>query len=118
MCERPLKLSAIKARRDFLALRGRKGVSSPGFLLLTRKNGKNGQNIRFGVTVTKKLGNAVIRNRIKRRLRAVCREILPTYAPPGRDFVLIARQAAYDRNFEALLDDMKGALLRLPPHPK
>ncbi|MBT8471377.1 MAG: ribonuclease P protein component [Marinicaulis sp.] len=118
MVERPLKLSAIKARRDFLALRGRKGVSTPGFLLLARENGENGCDIRFGITVTKKLGNAVKRNRIKRRLRAVCRQILPEHAPPGRDLVLIARQAAYDRNFEALLDDMKGALLRLPQHPK
>lgn len=72
-----------------------------------------GEGTRVGLTVTKKLGGAVFRNRVRRRLRAASREIFPYYAAAGADYVLIARKAAYDRNYVALLDDMKRALLRL-----
>ena len=94
-------------------MRAAKRVNTPGFLLLVRKNAENGESIRFGMTVTKKLGNAVRRNRIRRRLREVAKRVLPTSAPAGCDVVFIARSAAFDRNFEALLDDLKRALLRL-----
>lgn len=93
--------------------RGGEKYGAPGFLLLTRQNPENGDDIRFGLTVTKKLGNAVRRNRIKRRLRAVAREVLPASGAPGADYVFIARGAAYDRNFDVMLDDLKRALLRL-----
>jgi ribonuclease P protein component len=106
-------VSSIKKRRDFLALRQGERASCPGFLLLARKNPENGENVRFGLTVTKKLGGAVVRNRIRRRLRAAANVIFPEYSRPGGDYVLIARAAAYDRNYAALLDDMKHALLSL-----
>lgn len=83
--------------------------------MLARKNEENGEGIRLGLTVTKKIGNAVRRNRIRRRLREAARQILPQYGSAGCDYVLIARPAAYDRNFEALLDDLKWALLTLHP---
>lgn len=81
--------------------------------MLSRNNPENGSGARIGLTVTKKLGGAVVRNRIRRRLRAAAREVFPVMATPGADYVLVARMAAYDRKYDALLDDMKRALLRL-----
>ncbi len=111
-------MTTLRKRRDFLALRGGRRASTPGFLLLGRDNPEAANAARVGLTVTKKLGGAVVRNRIRRRLRAAVREIFPQFAAPGADYVLIARPAAYDRNFGALLDDMKRALLRLRRDPK
>ena len=104
-------MSVIKKRQDFLALRNARRTSSRCFLMLSRKNRENGESLRLGLTVTKKLGGAVIRNRIRRRLRAAAREVFPLHAAGGTDYVLVARKAAYDRNYAELLDDMKRALL-------
>ena len=82
-------------------------------MLVGRKNPEIDRDVRVGLTVTKKLGGAVVRNRIKRRLRSAVRDVFPAYASAGTDYVLIARSAAADRNFAELLDDMKRALLRL-----
>lgn len=106
-------MGVIKQRRDFLAMQGARKAHAPSFLMLARENPENGAAARVGLTVTKKLGGAVVRNRIRRRLRAAAREVFPIHASPGSDYVLIARMAAYDRKYEALLDDMKRALLRL-----
>lgn len=66
----------------------------------------------IGFTVSKKVGNAVARNRAKRRLRAVVAELMPTYAAPDRDYVLIGRKATLDRSYSDLLSDLKHALKR------
>ena len=66
--------------------------------------------MRVGYTVTKKLGGAVARNRIKRRLRAAARAVVPDHAAPGHDYVLIARPGAEARAWPALLDDLRRAL--------
>lgn len=108
-----MKVGVIKKRRDFLAMRNAEKAHSPSFLMLARRNPDNGSDARLGLTVTKKLGGAVVRNRIRRRLRAAAREVFPQNARAGDDYVLIARQAAYDRNYDALLDEMKRSLLRL-----
>ncbi|MEZ5894106.1 MAG: ribonuclease P protein component [Parvularculaceae bacterium] len=110
---RAIAVSAIKKRQDFLAMRGAPGASSPAFLMLARANPANHGAARIGLTVTKKIGGAVVRNRIRRRLRAAAREIFPQAAQPDTDYVLIARKPAVDRNYALLLDDMKRALLRL-----
>lgn len=68
---------------------------------------------RFGFTVTKKLGNAVTRNRIRRRLKEVVRLVAPSRARPGCDYVLIAREAAATRPFDALEQDLVAALAAL-----
>lgn len=104
-------MSVIKKRQDFLALRNARRTSSQSFLMLSRRNPENGENSRLGLTVTKKLGGAVIRNRIRRRLRAAAREVFPLHGARGTDYVLVARKAAYDRNYADLLDDLKRALL-------
>ncbi len=106
-------MGVIKKRRDFLAMRDAEKSHAASFLMLARANPENGSGSRLGLTVTKKFGGAVIRNRIRRRLRAAAREIFPQNAAPGTDYVLVARRAAYDRKYDALLDDMKRALLRL-----
>ena len=66
--------------------------------------------VRVGYTVTKKIGNAVRRNRIKRRFRAAARMVVPEHAAPGRDYVLIARPGAEARPWPALVDDLTRAL--------
>ncbi len=88
-------------------------------MLMARAKSPNGlASARLGLTVTKKLGPAVVRNRIKRRLREAARLVFPENAAPGFDYVAIARPAALTADFSVLLDDMKRALLRLTAHPK
>ena len=67
----------------------------------------------MGFTVTKKVGNAVIRNRVKRRLRAVAHGIIPAHAAGGWDFVLIGRQNTIDRDFKDLQSDLLTALAKV-----
>ena len=118
---RRLKIETLKKRSDFLKLRRAPARGAPAFLLAGRKRGEraNGQSencedVRVGFTVTKKMGNAVRRNRIRRRLKSAAEIIFPEYGQVGFDYVVIARQSAYTRNFAELLDDMKHALLSLP----
>lgn len=77
-----------------------------------RRRGEDGQT-GLGFTASKKVGNAVARNRAKRRLRAAARELLPEHGLPGVDYVLVARQSAVDAPWDALLDDVGNALIRL-----
>ena len=70
---------------------------------------------RVGFTVTKKIGNAVVRNRIKRRFRALAREVLPTDGYAGSDHVMIGRLAAMTREYSVLRHDLERALQRARP---
>lgn len=72
-----------------------------------------GAAMRVGFTASRKVGNAVARNRVRRRLRAAAEEILPVHAKPGRDYVLIGRLATLRRPFHALLGDLENALKRV-----
>lgn len=109
-----LRVGTITKRRDFLALRHTPGAGTKGFLMLARCNPDNGpQDVRYGLTVTRKTGGAVARNRMRRRLRAVIREVFPRHALAGTDYVLIARPLLLTRPYGALLDDMEKALLKL-----
>lgn len=69
--------------------------------------------IRLGITASRKVGNAVARNRVRRRLREAARLVLPTNAAPGHDYVLIGRAATLQRPFPMLLADLQSALRRL-----
>lgn len=77
---------------------------------MKRHRGDGDAAVRAGITVTKKLGKAVLRNRIKRRLRAACRQTLPLHGEPGCDYVLIARAAAADLVFSDMIDDLRRAM--------
>ena len=102
----------IRKRRDFLAANKGLRVARPGFVLLARPNGLEGDAIRFGITVTKKIGNAVVRNRMKRRFRELLRAELPAHGLPGHDHVLIGRDGGVERDFAQLREELRAALTR------
>jgi ribonuclease P protein component len=72
-------------------------------------------DLRIGFTVTKRVGNAVVRNRARRRLRAAASKVFPTGALAGFDYVLIARHSTPIRAYQDLVADMEAALMRLNP---
>ncbi len=74
-----------------------------------------GYGVRVGFTASRKVGNAVVRNRAKRRLRAVAAQVLSNWGKSGMDYVLIARAATAERPFAALLADLEMALHRVEP---
>lgn len=82
----------------------------PGFVLLVRDRQDGDPAIRVGFTVTKRIGGAVVRNRMKRRFRALARELLPTGGKPGADHVMIGRSSGIERDFALLRADLDKAL--------
>jgi len=87
----------------------------PGFVLLVRPRGDDDPVMRLGITVTKKIGNAVIRNRMKRRFRALARELLPASGIVGADHVLIGRAGGIERDFAELRAELAKALAKVAP---
>ncbi|MDP6603783.1 MAG: ribonuclease P protein component [Rhodospirillales bacterium] len=119
----PFELAAvlrIKRRVDFVrvARAGRKWVA-PGLILqvLNAPEGGNSADgravVRVGFTVSRKVGNAVVRNRVRRRLRAAVGEVMPAFAGAGHDFVVIGRAATRRRPYASLITDLKRGLKRL-----
>jgi ribonuclease P protein component len=84
----------------------------PGFVLQVRPRQDDEPQMRFGITVTKKIGNAVVRNRMKRRLRALAHELIPDNGVPGADHVLIGRAGGVERDFSKLREELGRALSR------
>lgn len=129
----PLRLVTLRKRWQFLkaAAEGRKFIM-PAFVLQARARAESEMDaapisdrnaIAIGVTATKKLGGAVVRNRAKRRLREIARNILPGSGKSGHDYVLIAREKALTQDFDSLTQDLAKALQRIhsenyrPPAP-
>jgi ribonuclease P protein component len=106
-------MERLRHRADFLAASSGLRASTTGFVLQARGREDEGP-ARLGFTVSRKVGNAVVRNRVRRRLRdAVKRAAMDV--KPGHDYVLVARTAALTRGFEELVADFSGALGRLKP---
>ena len=82
----------------------------PGFVLLVRDRQDGDPAMRLGITVTKKIGGAVVRNRMKRRFRALAREILPLAGKAGADHVLIGRAGGVERDYQSLGAELRKAL--------
>ena len=107
----PPKIETLRNRADFLLAAKAKRAGQPAFLLQARDRNDGDKAIRVGFTCSKKVGNAVARNRAKRRLREIARLILPTHATPGFDYVLVGRaNDTASRDFTLLQDDLKRAL--------
>ena len=85
----------------------------PGFVLLVRPRDDGDPTVRLGITVTRKIGGAVVRNRMKRRFRALARELLPERGMKGADHVLIGRAGGVERGFALLRADLEQALAKL-----
>ena len=100
----------LTKRRDFLAANAGKRAPMPAFVLLVRRRDDNDAAMRVGYTVTKKIGNAVVRNRIKRRFRALAQAVLPESGVPGADHILIGRSDGLTRDFAQLKTDLIKAL--------
>lgn len=139
-----MKLEKLRKRQDFLAANGGRRWSAPGFVLLVRKrpdapdrappvqsadqpfDQPGGEQSsagpppagppRVGFTVTKKVGTSVVRNRLKRRLRALAREILAPKATVGTDYVLIGRSGGLTRAYSDMVSDLERALRKLAQH--
>ncbi len=106
-----IAITTLKKRADFLRLRTGRKFTTPYFILRAAASDVEGQaGARVGYTVTTKCGNAVIRNRIKRRLRALVRELFPASAKAGHDYILIALDKAKPSAAEADYDDLRQAL--------
>jgi len=108
-----VQLRRLKKRKDFLAVRNGARSHARSFTLQARKRLQdNTQNtpenaVRIGFTVTKKTGNSVVRNRIRRRLREVVRLNATSCVQPNHDYVLIAREAALHSSFPALVREFQ-----------
>jgi ribonuclease P protein component len=107
-----LRIERLRKRADFLAAaRHLRRVSGAITLELapTPEKARNPKSLRLGFTASRKIGNAVTRNRAKRRLRAAAYALLPLSGREGHDYVLIARQGILVRDFAALKDDIAEA---------
>ncbi len=105
-------IGRLRKRAEFLrvAARGRKAPVH-GLVLQALRRQDDGP-VRVGFTVTKKVGNAVVRNRTRRRLREAARRVLAEHRADGIDLVLIGRDATRGRDFTLLLDDLRRALAK------
>jgi len=106
------KLGVLKKRSEFLFVREGRYQARGGIVIQAREN-PDSRVIRVGFTATKKIGNAVIRNRAKRRLRSVALETLPTLGQKGTDYVFIARNSTVTTPYDALVADAEKALSSL-----
>ncbi|KPF75219.1 ribonuclease P protein component [alpha proteobacterium AAP81b] len=116
----PARIATIARRADFLAANNARRVVTPGFILLVRDRADGNAAMRAGYTVTRKIGNAVVRNRMKRRFRELARALLPEHGLAGADHILIGRDTGVERDFAMLHDELITALARArqPARPR
>lgn len=107
-------LHTLRTRPEFLRAASARRQGTGGFLVQARFRDDGDARVQVGFTASKKIGNAVARNRAKRRLREVARAVLPRLGQAGWDYVLVARPGAtVDRPFAQLIADLQGALAQL-----
>ena len=109
-------LGRLTRRPEFLRVaRGRRKAVAPGLVLQAAcaEPEVPGPHPRIGFTASKKVGNAVTRNRARRRLKAAVKDVLTERAGEGVDYVVIARAATIGRTYAELLGDLRGALDRV-----
>ena len=112
------KLVVLSKRSEFLAAARARRQPGGSFMLQARRRGEGEPvapaQVRVGFTCSKKVGNAVARNRAKRRLREAARAVLPRLGHPGWDYVLIGRhEATAARPFDLLIADLEKAVTRI-----
>ncbi|RGP38823.1 ribonuclease P protein component [Pseudotabrizicola alkalilacus] len=106
-----LCITTMRHRPEFLRTASARRQGAGGFLVQARCRNDGKPGVQVGFTASKKIGNAVFRNRAKRRLREIARAVLPQLAQPGWDYVLVARPGVtVDRPFAQLLTDLETAL--------
>ncbi|MSO76137.1 MAG: ribonuclease P protein component [Alphaproteobacteria bacterium] len=106
----------LTRRAEFLRTAAGRRSAMPGLVLQVRRRDDGGSDpaaVRVGYTVTRKVGNAVQRNRVRRRLRAVARLIMPDGGVPGHDYVVVGRLETLVRPFADLTRDLRAALGKL-----
>jgi ribonuclease P protein component len=114
-------LATLKTRADFLRVAAARGRAvRPAFILQAARltvdspaDGADSRPVRIGFTASRKVGNAVVRNRAKRRLRALAAEVLPRLGRAGTDYVLVARAMPSERPYAALVADLEAALRQI-----
>ena len=108
-------LLKLRERSDYIAAAKAKRVSTTGLVLQARKRVEtSAPQTRYGITCSKKVGNAVARNRAKRRLRALANSVLPHRGRNGWDYVLIGRaQTTINQPFDMLLENLRFAIKKL-----
>ena len=105
-------MNRLKQRADFIAAASGPRAASPAFVVQARSRDDSGP-VRVGFTVTKKVGTATERNRVRRRLRELVKRLDVISMRPHHDYVLVGRRAALDRGFETMFNDLRSALSRL-----
>lgn len=107
-----MPLRRLTRRSEFLAANSGVRVPMPAFVLLVQPRGDEDVHAGYGITVTKRVGGAVVRNRIKRRFRALIRDLFPVGALAGADHVLIGRPDALTIDHRQLSADIAKALTK------
>ena len=117
MTDLPIPVGRLTRRSEFLAAAKARYRANGALLVQMRPRQDGSDEVRVGFTATRKVGGAVVRNRAKRRMRAVARALLPDLGVPGCDYVFVARNGAPDRAWPQLLDDARRALTLLARPP-
>lgn len=102
----------LKKRAEFLAARKGRRLNGPFFFVEALARGDEGPS-RYGLTVTRKVGNAVVRNRIRRRLREAIRVFAEADMVPGIDYVIVARREVLSAPFEVLSEELRRRFSRM-----